>query len=407
MAVPHAVVVGASAAGLAAADGLRQGGWTGHVTVLGAELHVPYNRATLSKSLLSSHRFVEPPTLRTPEHLATNRIDLRLGQEAMGLDIDRRLVVTINGDAVPYDSLIIATGSQPRRIVTTSNETLPVLRGLDDLALVRRLTATSRPVALVGAGFIGLEVAAALRARGTPVSVFGTKRIPLSSCVGDAVGRWLQDMHRAHDVHMHGGTTVVAVRGSHGDYQIDLDDGTHHGAEVIVAGVGVQPADRWLQGSGVALGAGVLCDEAGRTSVPNVWAAGDVASILYSDIGARRRFEHWTNAVEHGRQVGLNVSQSTTHPLPRLRAMWTEQYGHTLRAWGFREPGDIDVVLDGNVCSERFLIAHTRDNEVHAITACGVDRTLAGYQKLLERGAPRREFESLAAEQRQSLITSR
>lgn len=402
MAVPRAVVVGASAAGLSAADGLRDGGWSGDITVLGAELHAPYDRPMLSKSLLSSHGVLQPQALRTPEHLASNQIDLQLGQRAMGLDIDRRLVVTNNGDAVPYDTLVIATGSRPRPVVTTSGENLPCLRDLDDLAKVRQLTSAGRPTVLIGSGFIGLEVAAALRARDIPVTILGSQAVPLTSCVGEGVGRWLHEMHREHGVQLRTGVKVFEVSGVQGNYRIELEDSTYQLAEVILAGIGALPADDWLRGSGVALNQGVLCDEAGRTSVPGVWAAGDVAVVHDTRSRRRRRFEHWTNAVEQGYQVGLNVARGTAEPTPRLLSLWTEQYGKTLRMLGSREPGDVEVTLEGATESGEFMIAHARGGEVHAITACGMDRRVRGYRKLLQRSAQLSEFESLAAGQRRS-----
>lgn len=403
MSPSRAVVVGGSAAGLAAADGLRDGGWTGHVTVLNAELHAPYDRPMLSKRLLSSHETVEPLALRSSEHFVSNEIDLHLGEWAVGLDIDRRLVATNNGDAVPYDALIIATGSQPRRMVSASGESLPVLRNLDDLLQIRRLAATGAPVTLIGAGFIGLEVAAALRARDIPVCVLESESIPLSACVGDSVGRWLVDTHRAHGVDLRTGVKVVGVNGTHGDYDITLDDDTHRRAETILVGIGVQPADGWLRGSGVALGPGVLCDAAGRTSIQDVWAAGDVATFEDARSGQRHRFEHWTNAVEQGRQVGLNVARAADDAAPQVCSLWTEQYGQTLRIFGTREPRDIDVVIEGSLDSARFLIAHIDGTDVHAITSCGLDRYLRGYRKLLEYGAPLGDFQSLAMGQRECL----
>ena len=406
MSPSRAVVVGGSAAGLAAADGLRDGGWTGPVTVLNAELHVPYDRPTLSKRLLSSHETVEPLALRSSEHFVSKQIDLHLGEWAVGLDIDRRLVATNNGDAVPYDALIIATGCKARRMVSASGESLPVLRNLDDLLQIRRLTATGTSVTLIGAGFIGLEVAAALRARDIPVCVLESESIPLSACVGDSVGRWLADTHRAHGVDLRTGVKVVGVNGTHGDYDITLDDGTHRQAETVLVGIGVQPADGWLRGSGVAHGPGVLCDAAGRTSVQDVWAAGDVATFEDVRSGQRRRFEHWTNAVQQGRQVGLNVARSADYASPQICSLWTEQYGRTLRIYGARERGDIDMVIEGSLDSldsARFLIAHVDGTDVHAITSCGLDRHVRGYRRLLERGAPLGDFQSLAVGQREHL----
>jgi len=396
---PRALVVGASAAGLSAADGLRDGGWEGDITVLGAERHLPYDRPALSKALLFADVAVEPRALRTPEQVVARRIDLQVGVAATGLDIDRHLVVTDHGHALPYDALIIATGSQPRPLFTASGERLPVLRNLDDLARVQRLVGTGRPVTLIGAGFIGLEVAATLRARDVPVTVLGSQRSPLTSSVGDCVGEWLHGLHRSHGVELRNGVKAVSVSGSFGDYRIDLDDGTYHRAEVILAAAGADPTDAWLAGSGLALNKGVLCGPDGRTSVPDVWAAGDVARVEDPRAHQRRRFEHWTNAIEQGRQVGLNVAGAVARPTPGMRSFWTEQYGRTLRVLGSREHDDVDVAIEGDLASGRFVIAHARQGETHAITSCGFDRTLRGYRKLLQRDAPLSEFKSLTAEQ--------
>jgi NADPH-dependent 2,4-dienoyl-CoA reductase/sulfur reductase-like enzyme len=222
-------------------------------------------------------------------------------------------------------------------------------------------------------------MAVALRARDIPVSVFGSEPVPLGEYLGDVTGRWLLRMHQAHGVNVTTGVSVIGVSGTPGDYRIELNDGTDQRAETVLVDIGVEPADLWLRGSGVALGPGVLCDAAGRTSVPDIWAAGDVA-VAVKDAGTAwsPRCEHgdWANAVEQGRQVGLNVARRAGDALPQLRSLWTEQYGQTLRVLGTREPGDTELLIDGELNSSRFLIAHTNGTRVHAIVSCGLDSSL-------------------------------
>jgi 3-phenylpropionate/trans-cinnamate dioxygenase ferredoxin reductase subunit len=389
----HALVIGASAAGLAAADGLRDGGWEGELTVLGAETHPPYDRPMLSKNVLYSATPVAPLSLRTEAQIRERRIDLHLGHRAMGLDIDRRLVVTNNGEAVPYDVLVIATGSRPRPLLTSEGDALPVLRDLDDLARIRELTTTGEPVAIVGTGFIGLEVAAALRQRGVDVELFGQSRVPMESLVGNEVGRWLCDLHEDHGVRARHDVGVDAVHGRLGDYRLVLNDHSERRASVILAAVGVDPADEWLRGSGIARDHGVLSDPLGRTSVPQVWVAGEVASIEDPGTGRRRRFDHWVNAVQQGRRVGMNAAGRQSEPLPQLRSFWTEQYGHVVRVLGERRPGDTDVVIEGDVKTGTFVVLHTRDGEVHGVTSSGFDRSQRHFRTRLIAGGTLADFQ--------------
>jgi 3-phenylpropionate/trans-cinnamate dioxygenase ferredoxin reductase subunit len=394
----QALVIGASAAGLAAADGLRDGGWDGAVSVLGAEMHTPYDRPMLSKSVLSSGTALNPSALRTDEQLATQAIDLLLGHRAMGLDVDRQLVVTNNGEAISYDVLVVATGSNARRLLTTSGDPLPALRDLDDLTRIRELTASGSPVAVVGAGFIGLEVASSLRARGLSVELFGRGRVPMESHVGNGVGHWLRAMHADHGVTSRLDVEVVAIHGHLGDYRIELSDGSVRPAQVVLAGIGVDPADEWLRGSGVARQGGVMSDPTGRTSVPGVWVAGEVASIEDPRTGRRRRFEHWVNAVQQGRQVGLNAAQEGSAPLPQLRSFWTEQYGHFVRVLGQRDPGDADVVTGGEIASGAFVVAHEHEGAVHGVTSCGYDQLQRTFRRLLHNNADLAQFRAASTE---------
>lgn len=379
--MPQAVIVGASAAGMAAADALREGGWEGRILVLGDELDPPYDRTMLSKGLLAD-RGARPLRVRTEEQLAERDITLLAGLAARGLDVDRRLVVTSDGDAIPYDAIVVATGSRPRGLTTTAGALLPVLRDLGDLARLRDLMATAGHVGIIGAGFIGLEIAAALRAQDVAVTVIGAEPLPLADQLGAEVAGWLWGLHDTHGVDGRLGTTVAAVDGESGAYEIALDDGSAVRCDAVLVAIGVEASDRWLVGSGVALSDGVLCDPSGRTDVADVWAAGDVARVRDGAVEPLR-FGHWTNAIEHGRQVGLNIARGEAAAYHGIRSFWTEQYGHTIRSIGTRRPGDADDTVEGDVATGEFLVVHGPRDAFHAVTACRRDRSLRAYRKAL------------------------
>lgn len=381
------VIVGASAAGLAAADGLREGGHTGPIIVLDAEAEPGYDRPMLSKSLLASKTKTEPAPLRTREHLADKGIEVLAGHGAVGLDIDRRLVVTNWGEAVAWQQLIVATGVTARPVVTTGGVALPSLRTRADLDTARALAVGGKPVTLIGAGFIGLEVAAALRSRGVDVTVIGQCALPLAAVVGDEAARWLRDLHLAHGATLELGAATTAVTETATGYAIRLADSRELSVDSVLAGIGSDPATDWLLGSGVELAGGVVTDSAGRTNVPGVWAAGDVASTVDPRLGRHRRFEHWTHAIEQGRHVGLNLARGTADPYTAVPYVWTEQYGRTLHLIGERHPGDTDLVIEGDVAAGEFVLAHGSNGELHGATICGRIRALRTFKKLLRAGA--------------------
>lgn len=389
------VIVGASAAGLSAADGLREGGYAGPITVVDAEIAPGYDRPMLSKGLLATKEHAVPRALRSSEQLQEKRIEVLAGHAAMGLDIDRRLVVTNWGEAIPWQQLVIASGVGARPLRTTGGQPVATLRTRADLAQVREMAGSGRPVTLIGAGFIGLEVAAALRSRDVDVRVLSRLDLPLSHLVGADVATWLYDMHVHHGVSFETGLAEITVSGSAGDYLIQLPGGRGLQAEQILAGIGTAPNTDWLIGSGVELNCGVVTDDAGRTNVPGIWAAGDVASMPRGELG-HRRYEHWTNAIEQGRHVGLNMARGQAEPYACVPYLWTEQYGRTVHLLGERISGDEDVLLEGEVAAGEFVVAHGRGGELHAITTSGLPRALRTYKKLLRSGASMEEAHGAA-----------
>jgi 3-phenylpropionate/trans-cinnamate dioxygenase ferredoxin reductase subunit len=384
------IIVGASVAGLSVADGLREGGFEGEITLLSDERHVPYDRPPLSKAMLAADG--DAPTAQqlrpgAESHFETHRIDLRLGEGAAGLDIDRRYVITTNGKPLPYDAVVIATGCSPRQLVTDRGYSLPTLRTVDDLAAIRSAIERHRTVTLIGCGFIGLEVAASLRGRGIAVTIIGAESVPLEASVGTGVAESIRDLHLEHGVSFILNAAVTSVTGSEGNLTVHFEDGTTHTSAYIIAGIGVSPNTDWLIGSGVELANGVLCDASGRTNVPGIYAAGDAASIDMPAQSTRRRVEHWTNAVEQGRHVANEILTGSGTPYTVVPYFWTDQYDRKLQVYGHREPTDSTYVAEGSLDSGDFLVLYGSDGAFHAVASVGRGASLRGYRRLLQRGA--------------------
>ncbi|MFT4263186.1 MAG: NAD(P)/FAD-dependent oxidoreductase, partial [Nocardioides sp.] len=303
------VVVGGSLAGVRAVEGARAAGWSGPITVLSAEPHQPYDRPPLSKELLAVGGPSEAVPLRSAETLAELDIDLRLSTPALGLDPERR-VVRVPGEEIAYDALVIATGSRPRslpgsRAVEGAAAGVHQLRGLDDARALREALDAGGPVVVIGAGFIGSEVASAARARGLPVTLVEAAPRPLARAMSETAAEHLVAIHHHAGVDVLLGATVAEIRVDGGRVAaVVLDDGRELPAAVVVLGLGATPETAWLAGSGIELDAvgGVVVDPAMATSLAHVWAAGDCASL------AGHPGQHWTAAAEQGRLAGANAA---------------------------------------------------------------------------------------------------
>lgn len=381
------VIVGGSAAGLSAADGLREGGYDGSIIVLDENLEPGFDRPMLSKGLVAAGEGAKPLPLRSAERLAENQITVHPGHRAVGLDIDRRLIVTTYGEAIPWESVIIATGVDARRLYTTAGNPLPALRNLADLEAVQSMVARQQELTLVGGGFIGLEVASALASTDLDVTVLCPNPLPLVRTLGPQTSTWLRDLHLARGVDLRLSSTVTSVEENPEGYLLNLADGQQHTSAAVLAGVGVEPATDWLLGSGVDLGGGVLVDSSGRTNVPGVWAVGDIASSPDPDTGTHCRFEHWTHAIETGRHVGLNVARNEAEPFEGVPYVWTEQFERTLHVFGRRRPDDEETLVQGSFEAGEFVVLHGTGNQLHAVTISGFPTATRTYKRLLRARA--------------------
>ena len=322
------VIVGASLAGLRAAETLRDRGFDGTLTLVGDEPHRPYDRPPLSKQVLQGTWEPEQTFFRRKDGYDALGLDMRLGVRATSVDLGARRVTLSDGTYADYDRLIIATGARVRTLPGIAPRPgLLTLRNLDDALVLREALARATRVAVVGAGFIGLEVAASCRARGVDVIAIESLPVPLAPILGPTLGEMIAAMHRDHGVDLRTGVTVADVYGESRVEGLALSDGSRVDADVVVVGIGVVPNTEWLEGSGLQLDNGIVCDGSCEAA-PGVYAAGDVARVANQWYGESPRIEHWSNAVEQGVHAAENVlaGPGAATSFSSVPYFWSDQY---------------------------------------------------------------------------------
>ena len=390
-------IVGASLAGLNAAEALRRDGFDGSVTLIGAESRLPYDRPPLSKQVLAGDWEPERAALTDSEELASDEIEARLGLRATALDLDARELTLHTGEAVAFDGLVIATGARCRTMPGTEGlGGVHVLRSLDDcLALRADLEAVPQRVVVVGAGFIGAEVAATARGRGLEVTVVEALPTPLSRVLGDEMGRVCAEVHRDHGVDLRTGVGVDRIEGDRRVERVALTDGSLIDADVVVVGIGVVPNTEWLDGSGLQVGDGVLCDSS-CLAAERVTAAGDVARWPNQLFGETMRVEHWDNAAAQGAHAARRLLNPETGPFTPVPWFWSDQYDRKIQLAGRVRPDDEVRVVNGSVDERRFAAIYGRAGRIVGVLGFNRPRHVMRYRALIEQGA---SFdEALAAE---------
>jgi NADPH-dependent 2,4-dienoyl-CoA reductase/sulfur reductase-like enzyme len=361
------VIVGAGLAGLRAAETLRSEGYDGRVTLVGAEQHPPYDRPPLSKDVLVGMRSADTH-LRTPEQLAALDLDLRLGRPAQELDLRERSLV-LGSARLEFEGLILATGAAPRALpLLAGRPGVFTLRTPADARGLRAAFESAQHVVVVGAGFIGSEVAASARAVGAAVTIVELEKTPLARVLGGEMGAALSDLHRRNGTELILGETIVEVGGDE-PLQLRLTSGRVLEADVVVVGIGVVPDTGWLEGSGLQLENGVVCDASLNAGVAGVYAAGDVASWENTLFRQRMRVEHWTNAAEQGRHAALELLHGRGAPFCGSNYVWSDQYGTRIQTIGSLQ-ADECVVVDGDVDDLRFVAWYRRGERL--VGALGV-----------------------------------
>ena len=389
------VIVGASLAGLRAAESLRRLGYQGRLVVVGAEKHLPYDRPPLSKELLQGQWDVDRIGLRKRpyEELA---LDLRLGVRAGALDLAARELRLDDGTRERFDALVIATGASARRLPGQPElEGLHLLRTLDDSLAIRAALERGPRVAVVGAGFIGSEVAASCRARGLEVTLLEPLPVPLARGLGEAMGNVCAALHRDHGVDLRCGVGVTGFEGAGRIERLALSDGSKLAADLVVVGVGAAPETAWLAGSGLRIDNGVVCD-AYCSAAPGVFAAGDVARWHNPLFAEDMRIEHWSNAVEQGSYVAERLAGSDVgaEPFAPVPFFWSDQYDVKIQFAG-RMRGDDEVRIVAGSPAERKLTAlYGRNGRLCGVLTFSRPRDLAKYRRLI---AERVDFASALA----------
>lgn len=384
----HIVVVGASLAGLRTAETLRTDGYDGRLTLVGKETHLPYDRPPLSKKVLAGDYTPEQIQLRKPESYDELDLDLRLGVCATALDPGSRTVALDAGEALSYDGLVIATGATPRSIPGTPDlEGIHLLRTLDDcLALRRELDATPARVIVIGAGFIGAEVAATARKRGIDVVVLEALPTPLVRGLGKDMGIACALLHADHGVEVRCGVGVEAIEGDGKRVtRLRLNDGSAIDADVVVVGIGVTPSVGWLEGSGLELRDGVVCDATCAAGPPGVYCAGDLTRWPNELFGEEMRVEHWTNAAEQGAAVARNLLAGPDHatPFAPVPFFWSDQYDARIQFVGTAHPDDEVRIVHGSIDERKFVALYGRDDRLTGALGLSLPRMLMPYRKLL------------------------
>jgi NADPH-dependent 2,4-dienoyl-CoA reductase/sulfur reductase-like enzyme/nitrite reductase/ring-hydroxylating ferredoxin subunit len=364
------IIVGGGAAGLCAADALRREGYQGELALISADDSPPCDRPNLSKDFLMGTAPEEWMPLRPPEYYAAQNIDLMLNTRVAALDVAQRRVTLEAGGQLTFDALLLATGADPVRlsIPGATDSRICYLRTFADARRIIEKAAPAKRVVIVGAGFIGLEVAASLRARGIEVHVVGIENVPMARVLGEPAGRFIQSLHESHDVRFHLGVSVGGMEGG----RITLSDGRVIDADFMILGVGVRPATALAEKAGLAVDRGVLVDDYLQTSAPGVFAAGDMARWPDPHSGGRIRVEHWVVAQRQGQAAALNM-QGAGEKFAAVPFFWSQHYDLTVNYVGHAEQWDA-ADLEGSFESRDFSISYRRGRQMLALATVARDR---------------------------------
>jgi len=371
MSGPRIVIVGASLAGATAAATLRDDGFDGEIRLIGAEAQLPYNRPPLSKGYLRQEERFEDQLVKPAGYYAAQRIDLTLGGRATAIYANQKVVELESGERLLYDRLLVATGGRNRTLSVPGANLGGIfqLRTVEDCDRIRSMTQRGRRAVIMGLGFIGCEVSASLRQLGVEVTAVEHSRVPLARVLGDEVGRVLADIHREKGVALVLEDSVARFEGSRRVERVRTKNGRVLECDMVVAGIGIVPNSELLAAAGARVDNGVLVDERCRTSLPDVFAAGDVTNHLHPIFG-RLRVEHWNNGYQQGRAAARSLLGGT-QPYDYVHSFWSDQYEHAIEYVGFATSWD-RLVFRGRPESRKFLGFYLKDGIVCA--AVGLNR---------------------------------
>ncbi|ACD19644.1 FAD-dependent oxidoreductase [Paraburkholderia phytofirmans] len=389
---PHYVVIGAGAAGAAACAALRESDFSGRITLVGYEPHAPYDRTALSKFVPSGEMSpVDVPPLLAPDWLERHDVE-RIVQKVARLDVPARMIHFENGAALTYDTALLATGSVPKlpHIPGVELGGVHVLRSLDDAAaLVDAIgdDAGQTQVVILGSSFIGLETAAALRKRGTPVTVISPEKVPFARQFGERAGAMFRALHERNGVVFHLEAKVASLEGEEGSvHQVMLENGEHVAADIVLLGTGVTPATGFVEGLPLQKDGGVLVN-AGMQAACGLYAAGDIAVFPLHEDQEPVRIEHWRVAQQHARIAAQNMC-GARHRYAGVPYFWTYHFGKNFEYLGHASEWD-EIVTDGDLDRQQFLSLYLKDDKVVAVLACEREAQTARLIDAMRSGVSR------------------
>ncbi|HET8980091.1 MAG TPA: FAD-dependent oxidoreductase [Solirubrobacteraceae bacterium] len=379
------VIAGGGLTGQRCAETLRRNGYTGALRLVCAERHLPYDRPPLSKAALLDDADARGLAYRAGPWYQRQSVDVLLGVRATALDADRRTVALSDGHALRYRRLLIATGGRPRPLPLLSGyDNVSVLRTLEDAARLRSVLAAGRRLAIIGAGFIGLEIAATARRRGVAVTIIEAANCPLEGVLGTRLGSWFARLHRDEGVDVRTGVTVESALGARSVRSLRLSTGAVVETDHVVVGVGSAADVDWLRDSPLGTPAGVTVDAQGRTGLPDVFAAGDAAATFDPVSGRHVAGSHWEAAARDGTRVAQLMLGLDPGPRP-LTSFWTDQYGLRIQYVGRRRPGDV-LAIDGQPSRRDFTATFLRQGRIVAALLVNRPRQLPAIRQAIEKG---------------------
>lgn len=376
------VIVGTGIAGVSAAAAMRRSGYEGDIELLGAEPELPYRRPPVSKEIVRGEKAPDEIRIKKPEWYEQQSVTLRTGVTVESVDTEAHVVRLAAGEEVGYDQLLLATGGRARNPWSASG-----VRTLRSLADAPRLQSELRPgshLIVVGAGLVGSEIAASARTVGCEVTLLETAALPLPRLLPPELGELYVDLHKSEGVDLQTGVLVSSIEDEDGRTVVRASDGRTWSAPVVVVAVGMEPNVELAEAAGIEVANGIVVDEFGRTSAPDVFAAGDVANQPNGVLGGRHRVEHWQGAQNHGTAIG-KVMAGEDIPFVEVPWCWSDQYGHNLQVTGWPETSH-ELVIQGSLADRNFIAYLLVDGAVRGAVGIGRPRDIRAAGKWIAAG---------------------
>ncbi len=380
------VILGGGAGGNAGAEALREEGFSGRVVMITAEQHVPYDRPTLSKEFMSGEAPAKWLSLRSEEFYDRRDIELVMGRRVAKLDPEAMTITFEDGEELACHAVLLASGGVPRTLDLPGVDRNGVftLRSRADAERIAEAAEDAETVVILGAGFIGMEVASSLRERGLEVHVVAPEQVPLVRVFGEEVGAWLQKRHEEDGVVFHLGTTAARISGDEGVDGVVLEDGAQLAADLVLLGVGIRPAVEFLEGTGLVVDGAVPVDETLQTQAHGIYAVGDIAVVPDPRSGEGCRVEHWIVAERQGRHAARAMLGHEA-PYEEVPFFWTHQAGVSLKYVGYAPEWD-RVVFRGDLQDGKFLAGYCAEGVLRAAAGVGRGTEILAVAEAMRRG---------------------